>query len=879
MLTFDAPLFAMAGLAAAAGPILVHLLNRRRFRVVAWGAMDFLREAMQRHRQSLELRDLLLLMLRMLVVCLLGVALARPYLQGSSTTGVFSAGLWFLLVLGGIFAAAAAVLARGARERWIAGSLAGLAFLSVLGFAGWNAVSARAGVGGAQAARSPVHAVLVVDNSRSMGVVSTSGTRLDRARQMARKFLDDLPPDSKVTLIPAAGSLQPFALDPYTNLSDAQRGLDELALVDSADEIAAALDLAERACQQVTDPDLKRVVVLSDLQSPAWKQFDWPGWSQRLPGLQVAPVSEGGASNLAVESLGFEDGFAGAEAAGRFLARVRAAGLIDKTSVTATLTVDGVVIGSQALELENGQTRELEFGHRFEVGGEPGRPNWSRVTLELQPETSAADRLPADDSRTILVPVLDAVPVVFIDELGDREQPARQQIGETYALRHLLAPRIADDDSPRRLIHVSHVAPGDVTQELLESARLVVVAGVESPQGLTTLLRDYVVQGGPLVLLAGGNFDPAAWQVHGWLDGRGILPCPIESEWLGHLPNVGDSLQTFFVDRSSLSGRDFVVEGEDPEILQEIFESTPFFQAVRADVGPLSLSTLRTAETEYWTRELAKWNAAAADAQGDSAAAARERQRQLEPAWWNWRSPIAIYPATLTAEQIVEREQPRVLAKYTADGWPWIVERRLGRGSVLFFTSGVTSDWNLLRSSGAMYVFHRLLFRLMADTLPERNPTAGQRITFPIAAAPESRWEVRLPNGRKDLVSAEILESNTTGVVLRRTVLSGLYELRPLSSSTAEDVDASLGERPPLAVWAVQGPAAESELNGASVSELRTQVGDLPIAVLGVGEPIRLEGGARRGERLWQWSLLGVLLGLAAEMVLLGNSQVKRGAA
>ena len=82
MLTFDAPLFAMAGLLAAAGPIVVHLLNRRRFRVVTWGAMDFLREALERQRRAVQLRDLLLLILRVLAGVLFGLALARPYLRG-----------------------------------------------------------------------------------------------------------------------------------------------------------------------------------------------------------------------------------------------------------------------------------------------------------------------------------------------------------------------------------------------------------------------------------------------------------------------------------------------------------------------------------------------------------------------------------------------------------------------------------------------------------------------------------------------------------------------------------------------------------------------------------------------------------------------------
>ena len=52
--------FAIAGMIAAAAPVLIHFLNRRRFRVVPWAAMDFLREASRRSRRFLRLRDLLL---------------------------------------------------------------------------------------------------------------------------------------------------------------------------------------------------------------------------------------------------------------------------------------------------------------------------------------------------------------------------------------------------------------------------------------------------------------------------------------------------------------------------------------------------------------------------------------------------------------------------------------------------------------------------------------------------------------------------------------------------------------------------------------------------------------------------------------------------
>ena len=86
-MSFSAGIFALAGLAAAAGPILVHLMNRRRFRTVDWAAMQFLREAVRQSRRVLHLRDLLLLLLRTAVVLLFGLAMARPFV--ASTGGAF----------------------------------------------------------------------------------------------------------------------------------------------------------------------------------------------------------------------------------------------------------------------------------------------------------------------------------------------------------------------------------------------------------------------------------------------------------------------------------------------------------------------------------------------------------------------------------------------------------------------------------------------------------------------------------------------------------------------------------------------------------------------------------------------------------------------
>ncbi len=72
------PWFFTAGLLLATVPIIIHILNRRRFKTVTWAAMEFLLRAMRKNRRRLRFEQWLLLATRCLLLVLLGTALARP---------------------------------------------------------------------------------------------------------------------------------------------------------------------------------------------------------------------------------------------------------------------------------------------------------------------------------------------------------------------------------------------------------------------------------------------------------------------------------------------------------------------------------------------------------------------------------------------------------------------------------------------------------------------------------------------------------------------------------------------------------------------------------------------------------------------------------
>src|SRR5438128_7387751 len=79
-LGFGNPLL-LWGLGAAALPIIIHLLNKRKFREERWAAMRFLLAAIRKNQRRIRLEQWLLLAVRTLLVMLVVAAMAKPFLE------------------------------------------------------------------------------------------------------------------------------------------------------------------------------------------------------------------------------------------------------------------------------------------------------------------------------------------------------------------------------------------------------------------------------------------------------------------------------------------------------------------------------------------------------------------------------------------------------------------------------------------------------------------------------------------------------------------------------------------------------------------------------------------------------------------------------
>jgi len=72
------------GLAAVSLPIIIHLLNRRRFRREPWAAMRFLKVSVEQNQRRMKLEDWILLLVRCAMIALLALLMARPVMEGLS---------------------------------------------------------------------------------------------------------------------------------------------------------------------------------------------------------------------------------------------------------------------------------------------------------------------------------------------------------------------------------------------------------------------------------------------------------------------------------------------------------------------------------------------------------------------------------------------------------------------------------------------------------------------------------------------------------------------------------------------------------------------------------------------------------------------------
>ena len=437
----------LAGLVGAAVPIVIHLFSRQRYRQTPWAAMEYLLAAIHRHARRMKLEQWLLLAIRTLLIVLLVLAMAEPYLKDTT-------------------------------------------FASISG--------------------GRTHRVLVIDGSYSMAYKPGETSRFDRAKELARQSVQESRQGDAFTLVlmssPPRAVVGTPALEPAALLEE----IDELRLphgtADLPATVATVLQVVRKARRE--NPRLTRheVYFLTDLGRVGWAPELTDGAAAEflkrskelaeLATLVVIDLGQPDARNLAVTELRSGEPVVTLANRVTLQAKVKNFGPRGCGRQRVELLVDGrsageAYVGEEAGGLAPGEEDSVAFSHRFETPGDHA------VEVHLQADAES-DALEIDNRRFLALPVKQFVRVLCVN---GRPSGGSYQDATDY-LRVALSPE--GDQTEQTLTRVE-VKPESALRELyLDRYDCVFLANV--PRFVASeaqVLRSYLKHGGGLVFFLG----------------------------------------------------------------------------------------------------------------------------------------------------------------------------------------------------------------------------------------------------------------------------------------------------------------------------------------------------------------------------------------
>ncbi len=756
------PLLFVGGLIAVASPIIIHLLNRRRFKRIDWAAMDFLLEAQRLNRRRVKLEEFILLLLRCIAMVLIGLLLARPFLD-VNPAGFFKA---------------------GQTER-----------------------------------------VIVLDDSLSMAATAGERSPMEEASSMLQSWIEALANDSGDDLITLVRTTDPERPAPNgLPLTEASMGdmLDEfkgLEVQDTGGDLGAALLQVERGFKDDT-ASLNRVVyVLTDLRRRDWEGSAEAGSdagvvqtlkriSEMAAGCYVVDLGGDGEENLVVEEVRPLDKALIADVPAEFEVVVRNRGTRDARDVAVrfaageTLPVTAVVP-----EVPAGGTAVAAFTYTFSspAGAGDEMPEPVPVEVSLGDDvTDGGDLLEGDNVRYFPARIVRGIRVLVVD--GDPSGVFGQS--ETFYLNNALAP----DGPAQSGVDVTVVDDNEFDAVDLSGYEVVVVANLyRVTQARAEALEAWVREGGGLVFLLGDQTDEDVYNEVLYKEGNGLLPAKLAA-----------------------------IEGDEQEeswaLIEPAIANHPLFRFFDGDNRQL----LDGVKVFRW------WRCEVGGAAG-------------EPA-----------PGGGTAEGGADGGAPRVLAALTDPGRsPAVVERGLGDGRVMVWSTPMDNDWNNFPENGAAFLIttHELI-RYMA-----RN-RAGEGM---IGVSQPIHQTVDLRKFRPEVEVLTPGVSGASGVEARppegdggdtpvwsldfeETAKKGIYQLMltPTDGGAAEPV-----------LFAANIDTGEGDLRRASEGAIRGDLGGAAVEFVPRGQPVIELGASVARSEIWKL-ILFLLAGILAVELLFG---------
>lgn len=342
----------LGGVAAFSAPLIIHLLNRTRFKVVEWGAMHLLDAALQVNSQRIQWQSLLLLLMRCLIPILLALGLARPVLTSWQAAG-------------------------GAGDKSL---------------------------------------VLLIDNSISMQAIGASGTtRFQQAILQAQAIIKQQAPSAELSLWSLGGQPVDILKGTTFDHARVANKLETLAGGAGSMDVQSSLATAIKQASAMQNAS-REVIILSDFQDHEWKTFsesERAAIKQQLAAekipiqLTYLPVREPIAKvNLSVTLEPLEQPLVVVDQIFRVSAQVRNHGDQPAESVSIVLQVAGTEVASRKIAIPPNGTTQAVFDCQIES------PGMHVINITLEDEKG----LPGDNTRHLVVQVRTPIKVLLVDK-------------------------------------------------------------------------------------------------------------------------------------------------------------------------------------------------------------------------------------------------------------------------------------------------------------------------------------------------------------------------------------------------------------------------------------------------------------------------------
>jgi Aerotolerance regulator N-terminal/von Willebrand factor type A domain len=305
----------LAGVAAASIPIVIHLLNRRKFREMPWAAMRFLMAAIRKNQRRIRIEQWLLLAIRTLLILLVVMAMAKPFLE---------------------------------------------AFGNVI-------------------AGGRTHRVLVLDNSLSMGYATSGTSRFDEAKEVAARIVKDSRPGDAVSLIMMGSPPHVVIRDPLPNLNEVQKEIHELSLSDGATDLLASFGKIDQVLDVSSIPQKEIIFLTDlqgtswrrkNAKEQEALDIILTKLAARRPRSVVIDLGKDGSQNRAITDLRVEAPVVTAGSTVMVRGVIRNFGPSRVDGVSVHLIVDDRLGPEQALDLPVNEDVPVIFNHQFTTPGD-----------------------------------------------------------------------------------------------------------------------------------------------------------------------------------------------------------------------------------------------------------------------------------------------------------------------------------------------------------------------------------------------------------------------------------------------------------------------------------------------------------------------------